>query len=148
MSEQKQARSSAVVAKAGLWFTVCNVLFRGLAFITTPIFARLLTKAELGSFSNMASWASIIGVLTSFELAQSIIRSKLEHEDDIDSYIWSILSFSTLWTLLCYGVVCLFPTFFTSLFEMDMRYPHHVYQFFMRSGIFHARNKTQSVLQV
>lgn len=131
MSEQKQARSSAVVAKAGLWFTVCNVLFRGLAFITTPIFARLLTKAELGSFSNMASWASIIGVLTSFDLAQSIIRSKLEHEDDIDSYIWSILSFSTLWTLLCYGVVCLFPTFFTSLFEMDMRCIHIMFISFL-----------------
>lgn len=124
VSELKQPRSSAVVAKAGLWFTVCNFMFRGLAFITTPIFARLLTKAELGSFSNMVSWASIISVLTAFELSQSIIRSKLEHEDDIDSYIWSILSFSTLWTLLCYGVVCLFPSFFTSLFDMDMRFIH------------------------
>ncbi len=113
MSESSKAgQSSDVVAKAGLWYTICNFLFRGMAFITTPFFSRLMSKGELGSFSNFSSWAAILSVVTSFDLAQSIIRSKLTHEKDMDSYVWSILSFSTLWTLIVYGKVLISPSFF------------------------------------
>lgn len=125
MNEIKDTgKSSKVVAKAGLWYIVCNFLFRGMAFITTPIFARLMTKTELGNFTNFSSWAAILMVITSFDLAQSIIRSKLEHENDIDSYIWSILSFSTLWTLLVYGIFLLVPTAFSDFLKIDVKYIH------------------------
>lgn len=126
MSEniKKTGRDSSVVAKAGLWYTICNFMFRGMAFITTPIFTRLMSKEELGGFSNFASWASILLVVTSFDLAQSVIRSKLEHEDDMDSYIWSILSFSAIWTLFVYVVFCLFPAFFSDLLQIETKYIH------------------------
>ena len=132
MSEvRKTTQGSGVVAKAGIWYTVCNFLFRGMAFITTPIFARLMSKAELGSFSNFSSWAVILSVLTSFDLAQSIIRSKLEHEDDMDSYVWSILSFSTIWTLLIYGIALLSPSFFSDLLRIDVRYIHIMFLYLL-----------------
>ena len=89
--EENKGKSGKIVAKAGIWYTICNFIFRGMAFITTPIFTRLLTKSEVGSFSNMSSWISIFTVLTALDLHSSIIRSKLEHEEDLDSYIWSIL---------------------------------------------------------
>ena len=92
--------------------------------ITTPIFTRLMNKEELGSFSNFSSWASILLIITSFDLAQSVIRSKLEHEDDMDCYIWSILSFSTIWTLVVYGLFCLFPSFFSSILQIEVKYVH------------------------
>ena len=46
--------SSGVVAKAGIYYTVCNFVFRGMAFLATPVFARLMSKAELGSFNSSA----------------------------------------------------------------------------------------------
>ena len=132
MSENtSKGHSSSVVAKAGIWYTICNFLFRGLAFITTPIFARLMSKAELGSFSNFSSWAVILSVITSFDLAQSIIRSKLEHEDDMDSYVWSILSFSTIWTLLLYGIVLLSPETFAGIMKIDVKYIHIMFLYLL-----------------
>ncbi len=130
-AQAEKGHSSAVVLKAGLWYTVCNFLLKGMAFITSPIFNRLLTKTELGDFSNITSWITILSVLTSFDLAQSIIRSKLEHGDDVDSYMWSILSFSTIWALICYGVVCLFPSFFVNLFQIEMKYIHVMFWYFL-----------------
>lgn len=126
MSEEvkKAGRDPNVVAKAALWYTVCTFMFRGMAFVTTPIFARLMSKAELGSFSNFSSWAGIILVLTAFDFSQSVIRAKLEFEDDIDGYIWSTLSLSTMWTLLVYGIFCLFPAFFSELLQIDTKYIH------------------------
>lgn len=136
MSEEavKQKNSipgSAVVAKAGIWYTICNFLFRGMAFITTPVFTRLMSKSELGAFSNYSSWVSILLVVVSFDLAQSVIRSKLEHGNDMDCYIWSILSFSTISTLIWYGIVLLFPDFFCSLFRVEMKYIHLMFAYFL-----------------
>lgn len=123
MSNQEIKKPEAnVVAKAGVWYTICNFLFRGMAFISTPFFARLMSKQELGAFGNFASWTTILLVLTSFEFFQSIIRSKLDHKDDMDSYIWSCLSLSTLWTLLVFGVFMLFPDFFSALMKIDKSY--------------------------
>lgn len=134
MSEEKNNRSNShIVAKAGIWYTICNFLFRGMAFITTPIFTRLLTKNEIGSFSNMASWIGVLTVLTAFDLQTSIIRSKLEHEKDIDSYILSILSLTTLTTLFFYCIVMLFPVYFMKLLQMDMKYIHAVFVYLLVS---------------
>lgn len=128
----KQSVNSQVVVKAGFWYTICNFLFKGMAFITTPIFTRLMTKGEIGNFSNYSSWITILLVLTSFDLAQSVIRSKLEHEDDMDCYVWSILSFSTIATAVWYVFVLIFPDFFCNLLDTEMRYLHimFVYLFF------------------
>ena len=139
MSEETQnkATSSAVVAKAGIWYTICNFLFRGMAFITTPIFTRLLTKAEIGDFSNFTSWINILVVVTAFDIQASIIRSKLEHKDDMDSYVWSILSLTSVATLVLYGIVCCFPDFFTELFQMEMRYIHVMFVYLFFSPAYH-----------
>lgn len=118
------AKDPSVVAKAGIWYTICNFLFRGMAFITTPIFARIMSKSELGNFSNFSSWVSILLIVTSFDLSQSIIRSKLELEEDMDSYIWSILSLSTLWTAIVYGLVCLFMPAVSDLLAVEPRFIH------------------------
>ena len=83
-----------------------------------------MSKEELGGFTDFASVLSILIVLTSFDLSQAIIRSKAEHEEDIDSFIWSILSLSTIWTLFVYAVFLIFPTFFGNLLKMDWKYIH------------------------
>lgn len=121
---KEKRTSSKVAAKAGIWYTVCNFLFKGMVFLTTPIFTRLMSKDELGNFSNFSAWASILLIVTSFDLSQSIIRSKLEHENDMDRYVWSILAFSTIWTAVVYGLVCVFSTFFVDLFQTEMKFIH------------------------
>ena len=83
MSDDRSIETGAVAVKAGLWYTICNFLFKGMAFLSTPIFSRLMSKEELGGFSNFSSWVSILFVVTSMDLSQSIIRSKLELEEDI-----------------------------------------------------------------
>lgn len=135
MSEtvKKTDRNASIVAKAGLWYTVCNFLFKGMAFITTPLFARLMSKSELGGFANFSAWASVLLVLTSFDLAQSIIRSKLEFENDIDCYAWSILSFTTIWTLFVYGVFLIFPGLFTQITNIDAKYLHLMFWYLLTS---------------
>ena len=132
MDNSTKKKSSGVVLKAGIWYTVSNFVFRGMAFITTPVFTRLLTKGEYGDFSNFASWMSILVIITSCDLQTSIIRSKLEFEDDIDSYIFSMLGLTTLITAFFYVVFLVFDDFiFNSILAIDKKYIHIMFFLFV-----------------
>lgn len=118
----KEEVSSKIVLKSGFWYTVSNFLFKGMAFITTPIFTRIMSKGEYGDFSNFASWMSILVILTGCDLHTSIIRSKLEFEDDLDGYCFSMLTLSTVITAIWLGIALLGGKFLFGVMEIDMRY--------------------------
>lgn len=123
---------SSVVLKAGMWYTISNFLFKGMAFIVTPIFVRLLSKAEFGDFSNFASWMSLLVIITSCDLQTSIIRSKLEFEDDIDKYISSLLALSTLITGVFYTIFLVFDDFvFSEILFIDKKYIHIMFLYLL-----------------
>lgn len=116
--EEKKAST----AKVALWYLVCNVIVSGLGFLTTPIFSRILTKAEYGQFSNFLSWEAILSVIVTLNLAMSITRAKYDFQGQFDSYVYSVLVFSNLITLLLYGGAELFPQAAQKFLSMDMPY--------------------------
>ena len=135
MDSPKKVNAS-IVLKSGFWYTVCDFLQKSLHFITVPLFSRIMTKSDIGYFGNMASWLSILTVLTSFDLAQSIIRSKLELKEDLDSYIWSILSLTTITTGAAYIIFCLFPDYFSGLINVEPRHFHIMFLYLLTAPAF------------
>lgn len=110
--------------KAGVWYTISNFVIRGLAFLTTPLFTRLITKEDYGLYSNFTSWLSLITIIATFDLHSSLQRAYFDYKEDIDSYISSVVSMSFLITLICYGVSVFFMPFFSTLFNMNPLYIH------------------------
>ncbi len=110
--------------KAGVWYTASSFLRKGIGFISTPIFARLLTKSDFGSYSNFAVWFSICAVICTLDLKSSVSRAKFDFEDDFDAYISSITFFGTMTTAAFYAVVILFMDFFTNLLSIDAIFLH------------------------
>ncbi len=110
--------------KAGVWYTASSFLRKGIGFITTPVFARLLTKSDFGSYSNFAVWLSICAVVCTLHLQSSVARAKFDFEDDFDGYISSITFLGTLTTALFYAVVIAFMDFFSDLLSIDPIYLH------------------------
>lgn len=88
------------VFKSGIWYTASNFLVKSIAFITTPIFTRLLTKAEFGLYNNYTSWLAIITTLVTLNLDSTLISARYDYEDRFDEYILSTLTLSTLSTLV------------------------------------------------
>lgn len=86
--------------KSGIWYTASNFLVKSIAFITTPIFTRLLTKAEFGLYNNYTSWLAIITTLVTLNLDSTLISARYDYEDRFDEYILSTLTLSTLSTLV------------------------------------------------
>lgn len=61
--------------KASLWFTICNFFQKGIAFITVPIFTRLLTTEQYGVFSVYNSWYSILSIVATLNLSAGVYNN-------------------------------------------------------------------------
>ena len=86
--------------KSGIWYIASNFLIKGIGFITTPIFTRILTKTEFGLYSNYTSWLSILMVFVTLNLEATLISARYDFEEDFDSYILSVLILSSISCLL------------------------------------------------
>lgn len=84
-------RKMSIPVKAGLWFTICNILQRGISIITVPIFTRILTTNQYGTYSLYISWFNIFSVFTSMNLYYGVFnKAMVKYKGDRDKYISSM----------------------------------------------------------
>lgn len=107
------------VIKAGTWYTVSNFLIKGISFITLPIFARLLTKDELGQFSNITAWFNILAIITTFELYSSVSIARFDFKNELKKYISSNLVLGTAITSVFYIFCLIFHTVVEQILMID-----------------------------
>jgi len=89
-------RSMSVVSKATLWFMVCSFAQKGLSFITTPIFTRLMTREQYGLYSVYISWLQILSIFATLRLDYSVFyKGMSKYPKDRDGYASSMLGVTT-----------------------------------------------------
>lgn len=126
--ENTSIKNTSTVFKSGLWFTVCNIITKGVGFFTTPIFTRLLTKAEFGDFNNYSTWTGIVVLVTSLNLGSSLISARYEFKDDLDRYVASMICLSVTSTLLW---LLLFLIFIEPIEEVTLLKRTEIYAMFL-----------------
>lgn len=117
--------------KAGMWYTIANFAVKGAAFLSTPIILRLVSQECYGMYVNFNSWLSILMILATGYLFNSILCAQFEYPNCLKEYISTI-------TILSTGIVCVF-WFFGFLFSnriqnflgMDMKYVHLMFQYLL-----------------
>lgn len=72
------------VFKAGMGYTIGNYLLKGVVFLTTPIFARLMTTADYGKYSVFASYESIFFVIIGLAIHSSYKNAYYKFRDESD----------------------------------------------------------------
>lgn len=103
--------------KASVWYMICNILNKGMALISTPIFTRILTEEQYGLFSIFQSWYSIIIIFTSLNIfLGGYTKGLLIYKNDWKAFTSALLSLTTLITC-CFGIIyCINSTLFSSFF--------------------------------
>lgn len=69
-------------ASASVWYIGSNLLSRGVSFLFTPLFTRLLSPAEYGLYSLYVSLMGIFTVLTTFQMSGNVIYRGFARFDD------------------------------------------------------------------
>ena len=95
--------------KASIWFLICSFFQKAVAFITTPIFTRIMTEEAYGQYAVYTSWYNIILAVVSLNLAAGVYtRGLVKNEEDQDAFSSSLLGLSTVCVTLGVGVYLLF----------------------------------------
>lgn len=87
-----------------------------------PIFVRILSKTEFGSYNNYISWLSIISVFVTLNLESTLISARYDYKNEFDDFILSMLSLSTISTLIWFSMINLFSEFVTAFTDIDLVY--------------------------
>lgn len=130
-----------VVLKSGIWYTVSNFLVRGIGFITTPIFTRILTQEEFGYFSNYLSWVSILTIIITLNVEATLISARYKYKDNLDEYIASVLSLGMLSTIIW---CVIFNIFMEPIVELSSISPVYINSMFLYFFTLPAINLFQS----
>lgn len=95
--------------KATLWFTVCNILQRGILFLAVPIYTRIMTTEQYGVYSVFLSWLEIFEIFGTFRIGWGgYVVGLTKYEEDRDGYTSSMQCLSiviTFITMLIYLVL-------------------------------------------
>ena len=114
--------NSIKAIKSSAWYIVANFLTAASAFLTTPIFTRLLTQEQYGMYNNFTSWQSILAILFTCNVQASLISARYDYEKDLDRYIFSTLSMSTASVLLWTVILNLFSDWAQRFFSLSTIY--------------------------
>lgn len=118
------------VLKAGFWYVISTIMVRGISFLTTPFFTRLLTREQYGFLTVYESWLRILLPILTLSLYASVERAKYEFEAEYDAYIASIQS---VMTGLCMGAAVI-----TALFHKQIGGMLHMTDLMLAVMIFYV----------
>lgn len=109
-------RGMALPVKASLWYTVCNVLLKGISLLLTPVFTRIMSPEEFGAFSVFQSWVSIFTIFGTLNLFHGIYpKGLLIYAEKRDRFTAALMGLSLTCTAILAGIYAIAPDFWSGL---------------------------------
>ncbi len=126
-----------VQAKAATWFILCSFLQKGISFITVPIFTRLLTAEEYGTYSLYISWLQILTIISTFNLSYGVFDNAMsKFEEDRDRYISSMQGLTITLTTIVFIIFLSAMGFWEKALSLTSPFIFLMFiEMFLRSGL-------------
>lgn len=87
---------SSIQVKAALWYMVCSVVQKAVAFCTTPIFTRIMSTDDFGLYTVYNSWYWIVAVFATLNLYCGAFNNGMfDYKNERDFYTSTIQGLST-----------------------------------------------------
>ena len=78
-------------------YILSSFVVKGISFITTPIFTRLMGTADFGMVSNFTTWEQVLATFVCLQVSSTLLPAKVNHAPNrFDSYMKSIVSFALI----------------------------------------------------
>ena len=94
MIEKKELNKKAV--KAGIWYTIGNILLKGCIFLTLPIFTRILSTKDFGVYNTYMAYEGLLTAIIGLGLYGTVKNAKLDFEEKFNDYLSSMITLSLI----------------------------------------------------
>ena len=94
-------KHKSVIKNGGLYI-FGNLFNKAIAFMTVPIFTRILTTEEYGIVNTYSSWVSFMAVFVGMSMGQTIRNAFVDMREELGKYISSIFTLGGL----NFGLIC------------------------------------------
>ncbi len=109
------------VFKASVWYIASNSISKLAIYAFTPLYVRMLTKAEYGEYSNFLSWQAILVTVLTLNLNAAVARAYYDFNEE-GAYGAFVKTISLSGILIPGGfsiIILLFSSEFQSIFSME-----------------------------
>lgn len=147
--EMTKSELNKKATKAGLAFVFVQLLVRGITFIITPIYTRLVSTEQFGELRVYDSWLLIVVPIMSLCLYRSVERAKFDFKDNFKEYVSSTLTLSYISIFTVYLIITLF---FKDLFMdfcglNDLMYVVMIFYTFSYSAMLYYQRREKQLLK-
>lgn len=121
---EKKSVNTKILLKSGFWYSAASFLTRAFAFLTMPLFLRLLSKDQYGVFSSFTNYQATLLIICGLETYSTVNRARFDfkEKDELNGYITSSLLLSTIFTGILFVLFLLFPVVFDRIFLLERIY--------------------------
>lgn len=86
--------------KSGMVYLVANVINKAIAFITIPVFSRMLSTGEYGIVSTYISYVTIFQYIMGLSTDYTVKNAYIDFKDRISEYMSAIYVLSTIFSVI------------------------------------------------
>ncbi len=102
------------IQKASLFYILANLFNKGIAFLTVPVFTRLLSTSDYGIVTTYNSWVDILTVMLSLALYMAIRVAFVDYKEEKAAFLNTIITFTLFLSLTVVVVAFLIGKFIDS----------------------------------
>lgn len=107
------------IVKAAVWYTIGNILIRGVAFFALPLFTALMSTHDYGIYTVYSSYLSLFETFILFGLSSTVSLARFTEHMDFDAYMSTILTVPPALTTVAGCGINLYLCVAGSLLGMD-----------------------------
>lgn len=114
-------RSLSEPVKASFWFTICNIVQKGIALLFTPAFTRIMTTEQYGQYSVYQSWYAIVSIFATLNLYMGVYNNGMvKWPEERKRFTSAMQGLSTTLTLCLFMIYLIAIPFWNQVLGMSI----------------------------
>ena len=118
-----EKNKTSLAAKASLWYAVCSVLQKCIGLIVIPIYTRLMSEGDYGTYVVFQSWTEIVAIFVTLNLGSYVFNNgMMKFKNDRDGFASSMLGLTGLIGIAWMIIFLVAPSFWSGVFGLAAPY--------------------------
>lgn len=147
-----RTENTVSLKKASTYYLIGSFFKQGIAFLTVPVFTRILSVDDYGIVVTYNSWVAIATMIISFALYMAVRAAFVDYKDNVPDFLSTTVTFSALYGIVILGgtilvvsltkinisliliVLCFLQSISTALIEEYLMYLMMTYRYKARTA--------------